>query len=126
MSNPEDKPPAKKQPPERGAVSYDSRGNAVWQWAVDSGRHLIASTSHLLKRLEVPGLKLEEEASSQERKSIAKPGQAAEPTGSVGYDPYGHKRVATPTPPRPRPAATKPAAGLPPRRSWWQRLFRRD
>ncbi len=124
MSNPDDKSPGKKPPPApRDGVSHDARGNAVWQWAVDSGRHLIESTSHLLKRLEVPGLKLEEEASAQDKKTAVKPGNPPEPAGSAGYDPYGHKRVAPA--PRPRPAVTKPVAAPPPRRSWWQRLFRR-
>ena len=123
MSNPEDKDPGKKKQA-RGGVSYDARGNAVWQWAVDSGRHLMEATSHLLKRLEVPGLKLEEEASPQERKSVAKSSPSVEPQGGAGYDPYGHKRAAAA--PRARPPATKPAAEPRPRRSWWQRLFRRD
>jgi hypothetical protein len=123
MSEPEDKNPGKKPLPAREGLSYDSRGNAVWQWAVDSGRHLIDSTTHLLKRLEVPGLKLEEEASPQEKKTGAKPGKPAEPSGNAGYDPYGHKRVASA--PRARPTATKPVAAPRPRR-WWQRLFRRD
>jgi hypothetical protein len=124
MSESDDKNPDKRALPTRGGLSHDARGNAVWQWAVDSGKHLIDSTTHLLKRLDVPGLKLEEDASSQEKKSVAKPGPAAAPPSSAGYDPYGHKRVAPSS--RPRPAVTKPAAAPRPRRSWWQRLFRRD
>ena len=122
MSKPEDKVPGKKPPPAREGLSYDSRGNAVWQWAVDSGRHLIDSTTHLLKRLEVPGLKLEEDASPHERKSSAKPDMSAGVSGNAGYDPYGHRRVAA----APRPKARKPVAAPRPRRSWWRRLFRRD
>ena len=113
MGKPEDK--------HREGLSYDSRGNAVWQWAVDSGRHLIDSTTHLLKRLEVPGLKLEEDASTQEKKSAA-PSAPAEGRASEGYDPYGHRRVAS----TPRPKATKPVSAPKPHRSWWRRLFRRD
>jgi hypothetical protein len=123
MNKPEDQNRDKKPLPAREGIDHDARGNAVWQWAVDSGRHLIDSTTHLLKRLEVPGLKLEEEASPQERKTDAKPGVPAEAAGSAGYDPYGHRRVAPA--PRPRPAVTKPVAAPPPRRSWWQRLLRR-
>jgi len=121
--NDKDKDPAGKPLPARGGLSHDAHGNAVWQWAVDSGRHLIDSTTHLLKRLEVPGLKLEEDASPQEKKTIATTATPLEPAANAGYDPYGHKRVAPA--PRPRPAATKPAAAPAPRRSWWQRLFRR-
>ncbi len=98
MGKPEDKRPGNKRLPAREGLSYDSRGNAVWQWAVDSGRHLIDSTTHLLKRLEVPGLKLEEDASTQEKKSAVQSGP--DQGGAIeGYDPYGHRRVA----PGPRP-----------------------
>jgi hypothetical protein len=121
LSQPEDKNRTKAPLPAREGISHDVHGNAVWQWAVDSGRHLIDSTTHLLKRLEVPGLKLEEDASTEEKKTVARTATPVEPAGSAGYDPYGHKRVA----PAPRPAARKPAAAPAPRRSWWQRLFRR-
>ncbi|HKC16068.1 MAG TPA: hypothetical protein VKC11_05110, partial [Steroidobacteraceae bacterium] len=49
------------KPDRPGAVQHDARGNAVWQWAVESGRHAIENTTHLLRRLEVPGLKLEDD-----------------------------------------------------------------
>jgi hypothetical protein len=122
MTEPEDKKPGQQRVPAREGISHDSRGNAIWQWAQDSGRHLIDSTTHLLKRLEVPGLKLEEDASAQEKKTVAKPDAPSPPSGG-GYDPYGHKRVE---PPRPKRAATKPVAAPRSRRSWWQRMFRRD
>ena len=107
-------------------------GNSVWKWATDSGRHLIESTSALLKRLDVPGLKLEEDATGFHKRQ----GKAPEDAGG-GYDPYGGKRGGTVDPPRPaaraaqptsaaRPAAKKPAAALPARRSWWRSLFGRD
>jgi hypothetical protein len=126
MSPPEDKNPERKTLPARDGVRHDARGNAVWQWAVESGRHLMESTSLMLKRLEVPGLKLEDEANTQEKKTVAKPEINAGPASSAGYDPYGNKRVAQTSTPRPRPAPTKPAEAPPPRRSWWQRLFRPD
>ena len=126
MGRPEDKIPETTAPPARDGVKHDARGNAVWQWAMDSGRHLIENTSLLLKRLEVPGLKLEEEASAQEKKSVAEPELSAGPISSAGYNPYGNKRVAQTAAPRPPPTITKPVAGPQPRRSWLQRLFRRD
>ena len=123
MSKPDDKDPPQPKPPRREKISYDSRGNPVWQWAVDSGRHLMESTSLLLKRLDIPGLKLEDDDSAASRETDAKSGKVSGPQGSAGYDPYSHKRVA----PKPaaRPAAKKPVAAPPTRRSWWQRLFRR-
>ena len=44
-----------------GTVQHDKRGNAVWQWAVDTGKHALDSTSALLRRLDLPGLSIEGE-----------------------------------------------------------------
>ena len=129
MSTGDEEDSGKKPRLRRAGMTHDARGNAVWQWAVDSGRHLKVSTSQLLKRLEVPGLKLEEDANTQGKTRDAKSGAPANPKGGAGYDPYGHKRVAPTLAARPaavRPTARKPAAAPRPRRSWWQRLFRRD
>src|SRR5262245_33857430 len=41
-----------------GRVRHDSGGRAVWEWAVESGKHAIDSTSALLKKLELSGLRL--------------------------------------------------------------------
>jgi hypothetical protein len=135
MNKPEDDGPDGKPKRYADGVTHDSRGAAVWKWAADSGRHLMESTSQLLKRLEVPGLKLEDDANGESKKpgATASPPKPAE--RNVGYDPYGGRRAAAPAGARPRAAsppatkprpATKPAAAPPARRSWWQRLFGRD
>jgi|GEM_PF-1128928 len=138
-----------------GGVQHDARGNAVWKWAVDTGRHALDSTSRLLKRLEVPGLSIEGEAQARDtapegegraggpaasgtgataHKSTGKPPVAAR---AAGYDPYGGAGGAHRASPasqaglrpaasnRPAAPARKPAAAAAPRRSLWQRLFRR-
>jgi hypothetical protein len=118
-----------------GGVAHDSRGNAIWQWAVDTGRHAFDSTSRLLRRLEVPGLKVQDDAradpapeDAQHHPAAKTPGRppgaapgAAVPPRSSGYDPYGGSGSAPP-PRTPR----KPAAAAAPRRSLWRRLFRLD
>src|SRR5579862_4357755 len=104
---------SKPQPERGGGISRDAQGNAVWQWAVDSGRHLMESTSLLLKRLEVPGLKLEDEAGPQDKKIDPQSGMPTESPGNAGYDPYGRRRVTAPAAARAaatRPKVTKPAA----------------
>jgi hypothetical protein len=77
---------------ERGAgrVRHDERGNAIWEWVKDTGRFCISSTSALLRRLEVPELKLEIE---DERRVGS---QASRDKGG-GYDPYNQKTPVKPS-----------------------------
>jgi hypothetical protein len=139
-----------KSEPGPGGVQHDARGNAVWQWAVESGKQALDSTSRLLKRLEVPGLKLEgdtserpgpgaapaktpvagSKAQSKSAPSEPKPSKADRQTG---YNPYGGAAGARPGSTAARPGAAtkpgtamKPAAGTATRPSFWQRLFRRN
>jgi hypothetical protein len=134
------------KPDRPGAVQHDARGNAVWQWAVESGRHAIENTTHLLRRLEVPGLKLEDDPEVLKDKAEGQqPGDPAGPPSVTGYDPYGAAigvkapKVAAKSPPAAKsapamkvppatrpPQATKPAPGTKPAPSLLQRLFRRD
>ena len=143
MSAQDEKPAEQKADAKRDAITHDARGNAIWQWAVDSGKHAIDSTSRLLKRLEVPGLKLEDEADAGAAKPGAAPPGGANPAAgaggrtspaspvvrsrperTAGYDPYAGARGTRG--PAARPVATKPPASPPPRASLWQRLFRKN
>ena len=125
-----------------GNVRHDARGNAVWHWAADTARHAMATTSQLLRRLDLSGLSLEEDQPPQDpgnpvaAKPSAKPasgtpGKAAAGPGGFqlaatertrrggGYNPYDGAAV------RPAAGGIRPAAVSPPRASWWRRLFRR-
>ena len=129
MGTADDDKAGKKPQASRDGLQRDTQGNSAWRWAVESGKHLIESTSLLLKRLEVPGLKLEEDAEPHDKKIDVSSGKPTESPVSAGYDPYGHKRVSATPVARPapkRPAATRPAVTPRPRRSWWRRLFRPD
>src|SRR5690606_38209798 len=44
--------------PRSGRVRHDSGGRAIWEWALDSGKHAVDSTSRLLKKLELTGITL--------------------------------------------------------------------
>ncbi len=70
-----------------GRVVHDERGNAVWDWMKDAARVAIDSTSRVLKRLEVPELKLEDPGDAAARGEAGGGGTLSDPGG--GYDPYG-------------------------------------
>jgi hypothetical protein len=65
-----------------GRIVHDERGNAIWDWVKETSRIAIDSTSRLLKRLEVPELKVEE--TPDDPLSLE-----AERDPGGGYDPYG-------------------------------------
>ncbi len=114
-----------------GAVKHDTRGNAVWQWAVDTGRHALDSTSALLRKLDLPGLSIEGEKPAKRDAESKVPGLELQERG--GYDPYGRSTPQAPPqkpPPGARAASVRPVSPPDPkpgsrRSSWWRRLFGR-
>jgi hypothetical protein len=91
-------PPVKPGP--AGRVKHDASGRAVWEWAVDTGRHALDSTSRLLKRLELPGLSLEDEAGKKQRdekeagadkSTFGGPPEADPNAGRQSFNPYDNR-----------------------------------
>ena len=100
-STPATPAPPKDRDSTSGKVVHDARGNAVWQWVKDTGRHAIESTSALLKKLEVPELKVEDHKDTELRLED-------EPDPGGGYDPYGSRSgTRRPPPPKPPPPRKK-------------------
>jgi hypothetical protein len=116
-----------------GQVRHDPGGRAVWQWAIDSGKHAIESTSRLLKKLDLSHLsildydekkQLEQEAREREAREQTRPREI--PTfggkretdplagGRQGFNPYDSRtpvgRSAMPAKPKgpPKPRITQP------------------
>jgi hypothetical protein len=95
-----------------GRIVHDARGNAVWTWGAKNGndpaRISADSTSAMLRRLELPGLKVEGQeeapaagpaAAKATTKSV--PAGAPQPDVSRGYNPYDqHKAILKPTTPK--------------------------
>ena len=96
MAAPED---PKDKPAAAGRVKHDASGRAIWEWAVDTGRHALDSTSRLLKRLDMPGLSLLDD--EKEKKQAEEEAQRAE--REAGFNPYGEVD--------PRPGAHSPKPG---------------
>ncbi len=85
-----------------GRIVHDARGNAVWDWLKDTARIAVDSTSRLLKRLEVPELKIEETQTRELRL------ESDRDLGG-GYDPYGGSNSGAGSPQR--TPNTTPARG---------------
>jgi hypothetical protein len=68
-----------------GKVVHDQRGNAVWDWLKETGRNAIESTSRLLRKLEAPGLKMEDEKDEELR--------LTDDSADGGYDPYNQRNT---------------------------------
>jgi hypothetical protein len=77
-----------------GKVVHDERGNAVWDWIKQTGRHAIESTTRMLRKLETPELEVEQ---PHEEELRIQP-DSGTCTGG-GYDPYNQpiKSRRTPT-----------------------------
>ncbi len=113
-----------------GHVRHDPGGRAVWQWAIDSGKHAIESTSRLLQKLDLTNLKFldydeiekQEKADRERTENPERPiptfggEREVDPSaGKQGFDPYNTRTpVGRGTPPRkppvrPKPRVTQPA-----------------
>ncbi len=66
---------------------HDERGNAVWDWLKETSRIAIESTSRLLRKLEMPELKVEDPKDEELRIE-------SDRDSGGGYDPYNQ---ATPS-----------------------------
>jgi hypothetical protein len=84
-------------PKPAGRVRHDSSGRAIWEWAAESGRHAIDSTSALLKRLDLPGLTLaDDEKKKQKRERKAREATEREADTKPAIPTFGGPREEDP------------------------------
>jgi hypothetical protein len=118
-----DSPQEKDKP--AGRVRHDSTGRAIWEWAAESGRHAVDSTSRLLKRLDLPGLTLDDEEKKKQEKEAEDKAAAAlkVAAGKRSFNPYDNrtpvKKVAAAPGQKPVPRVTQPEI----KRGFFARLF---
>ncbi len=77
-----------------GRVKFDERGNAVWEWRVETGAFSMEVSTQRLQKLEHPALSIADDA--------ATPFETvrANPLGTKkGYDPYDSGKLGKKPPP---------------------------
>jgi hypothetical protein len=84
-SEPFDPPPADKK---SGRVTFDARGNAVWEWAMSTGIFARDVDSERLKKLEAPDLRIADDTLPKSKSF----GTSVEDRGP-GFDPYNTHSV---------------------------------
>jgi hypothetical protein len=68
-----------------GRVRHDSRGVAVWDWAVATGEFCTLSTTVALKKLEVADMKLDDPVPTELKLEVSGRDKAG------GFDPYNQR-----------------------------------
>lgn len=145
-------PDSDNKPKRTGRVRHEPGGRAIWEWAIDSGRHAIDSTSRLLQKLDLSSLTLldDDEKPWQDEKPRAgthDPGRRQQDPDAIptfggareqdprsgergGFNPYdsrtpGGRGVASTAKPAapPRPRITQPVR--PAKKGLLARLFER-
>ena len=89
------------KPQRSGRVRHEPGGKAVWEWAVESGRQALDSTSRLLKKLDISSLRLVgDEEKAWEKKGLELPPDDAPPGSNDPPRSFG-------SPPEKDPAAAR-------------------
>ena len=77
-----------------GRVKFDERGNAVWEWQIETGAFGIEVSTQRLQKLEHPALSIADDAPTPFETV------RANPLGTKkGYDPYDSGRLGKKPPP---------------------------
>jgi hypothetical protein len=89
-------PPSKNETGDKstGRVKFDERGNAVWEWQVETGAFGVEVSTQRLQKLEHPALSIADDAPTPFETV------RSNPLGTKkGYDPYDSGRLGKKPPP---------------------------
>jgi hypothetical protein len=90
---------AKGAPSDAGRIVHDARGNAVWNWNKGSDPGSTATTSKMLRKLDLENLRVEDDVQGEKQADPRKRGSGYGP----GYNPYDRTAPVRATPPKKRP-----------------------
>ncbi|MGH8232191.1 MAG: hypothetical protein ACRESY_10240, partial [Steroidobacteraceae bacterium] len=79
-----DRKPATESRPPNAPARPESRGRPVWQWAADTARLAMVTTSQLIRKIDISGLSIEGEEPPNTQpgaKPAAPAARAAAPSG---------------------------------------------
>lgn len=104
MSDPRDKrsqePPAPTQTADdsqadqrSGRISYDERGNSVWEWQLETGVYSRDISTQRLKKLDLNDLSIADTAVHQRPPGLDQPEARKTPSGG-GFNPYDNSSTA--------------------------------
>lgn len=95
-------PDAKDAPSQAGHIVHDSRGNAVWKWDKDNDPSSTASTSKMLRKLDIGSLRVEDAAPTEARTGAGAPNEPKKKGSGYGpgYNPYDRTAPVKRMPPR--------------------------
>lgn len=98
MSKPGDKssqePPSKDSAPDdpadkrSGRISYDERGNSVWEWQLQTGVYSRDISTQRLKKLDLNDLSIADTAVNERPSGLNQPPAKPKPAPGGGFNPY--------------------------------------
>lgn len=76
-----------------GRISYDDRGNSVWEWQLETGVYSRDISTHRLKKLDLDDLSIAETATHRRPPGLD-PAQGKKPLPGSGSNPYDNSSTA--------------------------------